>query len=98
MHADLALLHVGLIRSGGAHVLCRLSPAGIIQEKSWQAISLALSQKSAGTKGDNCGGPCKNGEEGHSVSSQVHWTGHFFGCANARGGGRRSRVPSSATR
>ena len=42
-----------------------------------QAISLALSQKSAGIKGDNCGGPCENGEDrftgqGTSLGVQMH--------------------------
>ena len=44
------------------------------------------------------GGPSSTWEEGHWVSLLAHWTGHFFGCANARGGGRCSCVPSSATR
>ena len=37
-------------------------------------------------------------EEGQWFPLWVHWTGHFFGRAKARGGGRCSRIPSSAIR
>ena len=44
------------------------------------------------------GGPLPTWEEGQWFPLWVHWTGHFFGRAKARGGGRCSRIPSSAIR
>ena len=64
-----------------------------------QFVSIALSQRSAKSKKRHMfRGSLPTWEEGQWFPLWVHWTGHFFGCAKARGGGRCSRIPSSAIR